>query len=140
MIWRGYGSGFKIRQQVLCHPRKELMRAKFSHQLGFNKKLGVVIRMERALESNWVESCRGVAQPGSAPALGAGGPRFKSARPDQSFLSLQESERVALRRPFSPSRRSRGPEDRYRVLWRAQLNDPVPGPGCLSGFRQLRTR
>jgi hypothetical protein len=28
---------------------------------------------------------RGVAQPGSAPALGAGGPRFKSARPDQSF-------------------------------------------------------
>src|SRR5215469_12080013 len=28
-------------------------------------------------------SCRGVAQPGSAPALGAGGPRFKSGRPDQ---------------------------------------------------------
>src|SRR2546422_2895989 len=26
---------------------------------------------------------RGVAQPGSAPALGAGGPRFESARPDQ---------------------------------------------------------
>ena len=30
-------------------------------------------------------SCRGVAQPGSAPALGAGGRRFKSYRPDQSF-------------------------------------------------------
>src|SRR6185437_538609 len=28
-------------------------------------------------------SCRGVAQPGSAPALGAGGRRFKSYRPDQ---------------------------------------------------------
>ena len=27
-------------------------------------------------------SVRGVAQPGSAPALGAGGPRFKSGRPD----------------------------------------------------------
>src|SRR5438067_13080472 len=27
---------------------------------------------------------RGVAQPGSAPALGAGGRPFKSARPDQS--------------------------------------------------------
>ena len=26
---------------------------------------------------------RGVAQPGSAPAWGAGGRRFKSARPDQ---------------------------------------------------------
>ena len=28
--------------------------------------------------------CRGVAQPGSAPALGAGGREFKSHRPDQS--------------------------------------------------------
>src|SRR5208337_610093 len=35
------------------------------------------------------QNSRGVAQPGSAPALGAGGPRFKSARPDQfSFPSL----------------------------------------------------
>ena len=33
-----------------------------------------------------IEDSRGVAQPGSAPALGAGGPRFKSARPDQSFI------------------------------------------------------
>jgi hypothetical protein len=30
--------------------------------------------------------CRGVAQPGSAPALGAGGRPFKSARPDHSRL------------------------------------------------------
>jgi hypothetical protein len=33
--------------------------------------------------------CRGVAQPGSAPALGAGGRRFKSYRPDQLLLSFQ---------------------------------------------------
>src|SRR5712692_1403138 len=33
-------------------------------------------------------SPRGVAQPGSAPALGAGGPRFESARPDQFLQSL----------------------------------------------------
>jgi hypothetical protein len=32
---------------------------------------------------------RGVAQPGSAPALGAGGPRFKSARPDHSTSHAQ---------------------------------------------------
>ena len=32
-----------------------------------------------------MESSRGVAQPGSAPALGAGGRRFKSSRPDQLF-------------------------------------------------------
>jgi hypothetical protein len=33
--------------------------------------------------SSPASSCRGVAQPGSAPALGAGGHRFKSCRPDQ---------------------------------------------------------
>src|SRR5215475_9869267 len=37
-------------------------------------------------------SCRGVAQPGSAPALGAGGPRFKSGRPDHfSTLPIEQS-------------------------------------------------
>jgi hypothetical protein len=43
------------------------------------------VEMERegAVES-MRSACRGVAQPGSAPALGAGGPRFKSGRPDQS--------------------------------------------------------
>ncbi len=30
---------------------------------------------------------RGVAQPGSAPALGAGGPQFKSGRPDRTACS-----------------------------------------------------
>ncbi len=30
---------------------------------------------------------RGVAQPGSAPALGAGSRRFKSSRPDQDLLN-----------------------------------------------------
>jgi uncharacterized protein (DUF433 family) len=37
------------------------------------------------LESNGSKECRGVAQPGSAPALGAGGRRFKSSRPDHYF-------------------------------------------------------
>ncbi len=32
------------------------------------------------------ECCRGVAQTGSAPRSGRGGRRFKSSRPDQSFL------------------------------------------------------
>src|SRR5579862_2915323 len=40
-------------------------------------------------------SCRGVAQPGSAPALGAGGPRFKSGRPDHLLTNIQ---RVACKR------------------------------------------
>jgi hypothetical protein len=36
--------------------------------------------------------CRGVAQPGSAPALGAGGLRFKSGRPDQILLDQEVTE------------------------------------------------
>ena len=36
---------------------------------------------------------RGVAQFGSAPALGAGGPRFKSGRPDNSVTYECASER-----------------------------------------------
>ncbi len=39
------------------------------------------------LESE-TQFCRGVAQPGSAPALGAGGLEFKSPRPDQQNLHL----------------------------------------------------
>ena len=46
------------------------------------QKIRKYFRMSSALH------CRGVAQPGSAPALGAGGPEFKSRRPDQSFLLL----------------------------------------------------
>ena len=41
---------------------------------------------------------RGVAQPGSAPALGAGGPRFKSARPDQYFHHRRQHESFRLER------------------------------------------
>ena len=37
-------------------------------------------------------SCRGVAQPGSAPALGAGSPRFESGRPDH--LSPSDLQRT----------------------------------------------
>src|ERR1700733_10806566 len=40
-------------------------------------------------------SCRGVAQPGSAPALGAGGLEFKSPRPDQSSNLLEPSIGIA---------------------------------------------
>ena len=49
-----------------------------------------------SLESVWTHFSRGVAQPGSAPALGAGGRRFKSYRPDQSiqFVSWTDFEAV----------------------------------------------
>src|SRR5436305_1867306 len=37
------------------------------------------------------QQSRGVAQPGSAPALGAGGRRFESYRPDQPSLAFKFS-------------------------------------------------
>ena len=42
---------------------------------------------------------RGVAQPGSAPALGAGCRRFKSSRPDHSYNNLLERFEAGERRP-----------------------------------------
>ena len=42
---------------------------------------------------------RGVAQPGSAPALGAGSRRFKSSRPDQSLLQNRVKMRKAVKIP-----------------------------------------
>src|SRR5882672_4152785 len=36
---------------------------------------------------------RGVAQPGSAPALGAGSRRFKSSHPDHSYLTGRPTAR-----------------------------------------------
>src|SRR5271165_217057 len=44
-----------------------------------------------------VHHSRGVAQPGSAPALGAGGPRFKSARPDQHISNRAHKRSPSLR-------------------------------------------
>src|SRR3989475_831701 len=43
------------------------------------------LRKQSAIIEKTHHQSRGVAQPGSAPALGAGGRRFKSYRPDQSF-------------------------------------------------------
>lgn len=48
-----------------------------------SKPLGYLpARPNRQVRSRWAMVRRGVAQPGSAPALGAGGPGFESRRPD----------------------------------------------------------
>ena len=44
------------------------------------------LKRENPLEN----SSRGVAQPGSAPALGAGGRWFESSRPDQKSLEIHQ--------------------------------------------------
>ena len=50
-------------------------------------KGSVNVESKSAVES-MRNNCRGVAQPGSAPALGAGGLEFKSPRPDQNILRI----------------------------------------------------
>src|SRR5215469_17997143 len=70
-------------------------------------------RSERALTRKIVgyngeafsRGCRGVAQPGSAPALGAGGRWFKSNRPDQSLKIPFEAARCAGRTQSQQSER-----------------------------------
>jgi hypothetical protein len=60
-------------------------------QASFGSVADIISIASFIIESHIIErsrnDSRGVAQPGSAPALGAGGPRFKSARPDQSTRS-----------------------------------------------------
>ena len=59
--------------------------------------------VERSLIYNQIS--RGVAQPGSAPALGAGGRRFKSYRPDQSFCVASQSHLlIAFRNALAAGR------------------------------------
>ena len=51
--------------------------------------LGPMLRLKRTILG---PHSRGVAQPGSAPALGAGGRAFKSPRPDQQNQGLRSIE------------------------------------------------
>ena len=69
-------------------------------------------------------TCRGVAQPGSAPALGAGGRAFKSPRPDQTlYLQYVKHHARAL---FS------APAHMSQVQWTAdpQLKNKDFYSGC----------
>ncbi len=50
-----------------------------------NKKFAI-LNLQFAILNNF----RGVAQPGRAPASGAGGQRFKSAHPDHRIANSQE--------------------------------------------------
>jgi hypothetical protein len=77
-------------------PQPELLQPGQSEDSGWTRleKLGTMRSFgtrgahspPQAPESGPFEGFRGVAQPGSALALGARGPRFKSGRPDQ-YLS-----------------------------------------------------
>jgi hypothetical protein len=110
---------------------------------------------EKAVKSR-VFTGRGVAQPGSAPALGAGGRRFESCRPDQIFsdrhdfrLLIGACSQVDAQPFASPTRRyrflsQRAPPcaDQTRGLaWpgvvRSQAQRPVPGAHHARSGRNL---
>ena len=55
-------------------------------RLGDLKRTRYTVSGMQRSQGNLVAYIRGVAQFGSAPALGAGGRRFKSGHPDSEFL------------------------------------------------------
>ena len=67
--WRGGGRELAFRRKGV---EESLAERQYGHLSG----------VSRAGLKSVKQQCRGVAQPGSAPALGAGGRRFKSYRPD----------------------------------------------------------
>jgi hypothetical protein len=82
--------------------------------------------------------CRGVAQPGSAPALGAGGRRFKSSRPDQILHGvphlLSQVSGFRLAAPTPPKRlkfKSSHPDQFFKDLDRLL-------PPCLRAVIRLK--
>jgi hypothetical protein len=73
-----------------------------------------VLVSRSVLESENAVFCRGVAQPGSAPALGAGGRWFKSNRPDH-LSSRSGDPRHPHLSPRKRRRDLRDPGD--RAIW-----------------------
>src|SRR5271156_4459100 len=63
-------------------------------------------------------SCRGVAQPGSAPALGAGGLEFKSPRPDHfpPYFQFTPPDAVAFETKLGPGWVQVRVSQRFRLL------------------------
>jgi hypothetical protein len=55
-----------------------------------------------------LSKCRGVAQPGSAPALGAGGRVFESHRPDHLSHQLKYARLLLAAKPmhYTPMKRN----------------------------------
>ena len=81
------------------HPERQ-SRGELSHLLQFP---GVLAGQEEVRGHACYHHCiRGVAQPGSAPALGAGGRRFKSARPDQHLYMMARRGIFGLAPPPAP--------------------------------------
>ena len=102
--------------------------------------------------------CRGVAQPGSAPALGAGGRRFESYRPDHSLLlrfsqliELAHSSPARLDGPTCPEKFENTRDEAYfanQVKWHRPFRTPrwtptlfhpdeAPTPNCSGPRRNL---
>ena len=65
---------------------------------------------------------RGVAQPGSASALGAEGRRFESCLPDHSHVRADPGDRLAINRAAIPERLCRRPER----WWARRESNPQP--------------
>jgi hypothetical protein len=104
----------------------------------FIKKMGIGIRSSVGIEQRsskpWVTGSspvecankRSVAQPGSAPALGAGGQRFESSHSDQIPLSNDIPVGVAPKKELIPHNFTIAPaynKGPYQVISKSNIKD-----------------
>ena len=104
----------------------------------FLKKMGIGIRSSAGLEQRpskpWVAGSspaecankRSVAQPGSAPALGAGGQRFESSLSDQIPLSDDIPVGIAPKKELIPHNFTIAPaynKGPYQVISKSNIKD-----------------
>ena len=104
----------------------------------FIKKMGIGIRSSVGIEQRsskpWVTGSspvecankRSVAQPGSAPALGAGGQRFESSHSDQIPLSNDIPVGVAPKKELIPHNLTIAPaynKGPYQVISKSNIKD-----------------
>ncbi len=122
---RHYGDDVDLRRAVY-DIRKANRLATCGLQPG--ERLAPALRRRVALARPPWPSCgilaerRDVAQPGSAPALGAGGRRFESARPDQHFFRAGVAQ---LARASAFQAEGRGFEPRLPLHSRCLLSAPL---------------
>ena len=79
-------------------PRKEAVADRYQRVVDLNRCTPLPWPKQAEKTCCKLLNCRGVAQPGSAPALGAGGRVFESRRPDHKINNLQRRRprRVAV--------------------------------------------
>jgi hypothetical protein len=136
-ILPAYFTTTRTRKRKKSKKPASLIEAERQHAK-FIKKMGIGIRSSVGIEQRsskpWVTGSspvecankRSVAQPGSAPALGAGGQRFESSHSDQIPLSNDIPVGVAPKKELIPHNFTIAPaynKGPYQVISKSNIKD-----------------